>query len=247
MDYNTTLTKVRRMREHGLLDAKFCWICLKSISHDLFTRKQYIQHKYKEVTKSSLSIPLEELFHHQYMRNGMKHWDDFIGRYLPVCDQIVICYTNVSASIDTFVCGVCLLIEGEWVEEDKQKFGHVNDVYVRCLCSNCYCGSVLLKCIISYYTKKRKRHRFDRITLHSEPLPQVLSFYSKHNFITLNKCIEGCDGLQYPFMVRMMRTQKKTVLRNGERQVQLHETTAMMKSLYKDIVYAYKKIEWYMA
>lgn len=224
MSYEVLLQKVQALRKDDALGIKYCWIDISNQPLEREAREAYISQQFQQelvgqTTDISAMLTLQQLIMRHYMKHDAGYWNNFLDAWLPKCHKVAFAYvTNKmhpsifdGSTYNTFVCGVCLLIEGTFMDVDGSIGNHARDVYVRCICSNCHSGGRLLKFVKTQYTQTN----CERLRLHSEPNERVISFYRKHNFVMLDECIVDVHGLRYPTMICSIRPYILT--RPGER------------------------------
>lgn len=233
---------VRQLRKQGKLKVKFRWIDLSRVSPDRKKREIYVTKAFRTHIPS-----LAELLHLHYQKHSISYWNMFLDNWLHKCDRIIIAYAAIP---QTIVCGLCFLIEGPYLEEDNiTKCGHVKDIYVRLLCSNAFCGSMLIKNVQNTYSGWKhdpsKFISFERLKLYSEPNRRVIDFYIRNGFHMLSDVIYDTHSTAYPAMIHTIGS-SRIILRSKESLIDSHEFVDY-PSVEKTCARMYAMFRWYMS
>lgn len=158
-------------------------------------RMGYINEEFYKHSRYILEEPLYKLLKKQYYRYSNVYWKMFIKYWLPRITNCVFLYTTRDMMPQLFkkkeqnviICGVMLYIR-------KPRLG---EIYVRVLCSNCFCGGKTLEHL---FTKYMYDKTYNRISLNSDP--SAVDFYKKHGFLFTNKAYIDIFGVRYPYMIK---------------------------------------------
>ena len=234
--YDANLQHVKLLRKTKRLHVRFKWIDFSNIVMDRKFRERFISH-----TFDGDQPPLVNLLHLQYRRHSLRYWDEFLTNWLGKCDKMLFAYTRDTLDGRPFICGMCMLIEGKYTLEDNVTVsGHANDIYIRLICSNSFCGSAILDQVKHKYEMIRK---YQRLTLHSEPDDAVVKFYIKNGFIMLDEAIFDSNGVPYPVMVYSLRN--GVIIRDKET---VYQVTRVPKSdLLQAMVQFQSRASWYLS
>ena len=121
-----------------------------------------------------------------------EYWKKFVDTYIDSINNVVISYMYGKEN-KINILGITILIE------DISK----RNVYVRCICSKCHTGGIMMKYIINKYNNDKL---YDYMYLHSEPDSYVLRFYKKHGFLMLKEYNIDEYGIRYPKMLLPLNT-----------------------------------------
>jgi len=239
-DYYRLLDDVKTLRKKGQLHVKFRSIDISRVLPDRKARESYIAKVF-----SVPMLPLAQLLHLHYQKHSISYWNAFLDNWLNKCDKVIVAYATVPRH---FVCGICLLIEGPYLEEDDMtKRGHVKDIYVRLLCSNSHCGSLLLQHIQDTY----KGSSFERFKLYSEPNRHVIDFYTRNGFYMLSEVMYDTHSTPYPAMIYTLgNAEDKTVEKPIVRPTEVLLTPSQFVNHYnieRCIASMYANIRWHMS
>lgn len=135
------------------------------------------------------SINLSEVLKAHYGKFSIAYWNAFLKENIPLVTNVIIVYSGV---VNLKILAIALLTENNIN----------NNIYIRCICSNCHNGGNLMRYMITKY--KTGTNTFEYIYLHSEPNPNVLGFYKKHGFIMVPKFYIDIFGIRYPQMLYLL-------------------------------------------
>lgn len=181
--------KIKKEKLDGVLRIRFANIHM----HSHVKTYDDVDMEFKKITgieEYKLIIPL--LFQQHYRKYSLSHWMSFCDYWKDKMSRIIIAY-NTRKRGKLQILALAFVIEGQWYEGNNL-LGRENDVYVRCICSGCFCGGETLRFIKQIYRKTKYR----RIKLNAEPDKSVLHFYKKHGFTMLKECYIDQWGIRYP-------------------------------------------------
>jgi hypothetical protein len=182
---------VRRMKQDGIMRIRFANIDIRNNNNKSC---KYISSEFSRISGLGEGVDIPSLLLHHYRKYNLRHFKTFCNTWVKQLSRVIIAYMRFKERF--VILGVAFIIEGKWIE-DGIIYGNDTDVYIRCLCSSCFCGGD----IIRYIKKLYKGTKFTRLKLNSEPEKRVLDFYYKHGFVMLENCFIDQWGIKFPEMI----------------------------------------------
>lgn len=209
------INKLRALKKTNRLICKCCLSRVKD-GVDEFWMK----------ANSSMTIP--ELIYMHYGKHSVSYFQAFFDEWKDHITNFIWAYTVIEGRV--YILGLAMLINGTWTDGGVM-FGHREDVYVRCLCSACGCGSDILR----YLKKKYDGSQYTRVRLHSEPDRYVIAFYERHGFVMLTETYMDIWGIVYPVMVFSFSSLEDLLLRPGEQVANFGFFPGVMYYVFKGV------------
>ena len=158
-------------------------------------RLGYIDEEFYRHSHYRLEEPIYRMLKKHYCRYSKIYWKVFVKCWLSKITNCVFLYTTRDMMPELFktkgnnviICGIMFYIRKP----------RLSEIYVRVLCSNCFCGGKTLEHL---FTKYMYDKTYNRISLNSDP--SAVDFYKKHDFVFTNKAYTDIFGVRYPYMVR---------------------------------------------
>jgi hypothetical protein len=160
-----------------------------------YRRVEAIEEAFRNHANYNLEVPIYKLLKRHYCSYSTIYWKVFLKCWLPRITNCVFLYTTRDMMPELFpkkdnnviICGIMFYIRKPRVKE----------IYVRVICSNCFCGGKTIEHLLIKYMYDKQ---FDRISLNSDP--SATEFYKKHGFVFTNKAYTNIFGVRYPYMIR---------------------------------------------
>lgn len=136
--------------------------------------------------------PIDFIAQHveHYRTYTYEWWKAFMNHNLNTITNVTFIYTDsilMPGLSGLHICGILCIVRRHLLRE----------IYGRLLCSNCNCGSMLVKYTLQKYNKSNLYHW---ITLHT--LESLVSYYEKYGWIkTKYYSAVHEDGSVYPYMI----------------------------------------------
>ncbi len=210
---------LQNLRKINKLKIQFLDIDLANIKN----KHKVYNVKYKLFQQSGylLDKELHSICKEHYQKYSELEWKLFIAYWFKhKITNIVIAYTIYNKNIE--ICGLLMYI----------KKPIYNEIYIRLLCSNIYCGGDLLRYMINIYNDNIE---YKRILLNSEK--EAVKFYQKNGFFLTNGFYMNIYGKKYPLLIYPTKKDVRYVLQSSD---------IIKTSFWPGISYYIYKYFWYI-
>lgn len=195
---------LQELRKENKLKLHYIDIDLSNIKG----KHRYSNVKYKLYKKTGyfLESDLAFICKQHYQKYSLFNWKIFVAYWFQKkITNIILAYSTIDdhkeLNSNIVICGLIMYIKKPSTQE----------IYIRLLCSNTYCGGNLLRYMMRSYNDNEK---YKRLCLNSET--DALDFYKKNGFHLTNGFYMDMYGFKYPLLIYPTKSDIRSILKPRE-------------------------------